>query len=112
MQMTDLVQETTSSYIDGLVKDLRWTAEWRREKANQFPDDDRNLQAAVLLDELADRIGSLAGGDLDRRLVFLQAENGIYLSEEQSQLMREVGFHWSGDPKDLIEELISRLRLD
>ena len=105
----NLVQET-ASYIDGLMEDLSWTAEWRREKAEQFPDHDRNLKAAVLLEELAKQIGDLSGGDLDRQLVSLweacETDDTGNLLEEKSQLLREVGFHWWGD---LAQELISRL---
>jgi hypothetical protein len=108
----NLVQET-ASYIDGLMEDLQWTAEWRREKAEQFPDDDRNLKAAVLLEELAKQIGDLSGGELDRQLVSLweaceaSGDTGN-LSEEKSQLLREVGFYWWGDAPDLVRVLISR----
>jgi hypothetical protein len=35
------------------------TAEWRRQKAQQFPDDERNLKAAEALDRLAQEISQL-----------------------------------------------------
>jgi hypothetical protein len=110
----NLVQEAPS-YVDGLRESLSNTAEWRREKIQQFPDDDRNLKAAVLLEDLAKQIEPLSGGKLDVRLV--SAWNAAErkgrcgsLSEEESQLLREVGFHWWGDATDFVEEMISRFK--
>jgi hypothetical protein len=110
----DSVQEALS-YVDGLSESLSNTAEWRRGKVEQFPDDDRNLKAAVLLEELARQIEPLSGTKLDRRLVtaWKAAEKsgwGGNLCEEESQLLREVGFHWWGDATDFVEELLYRFK--
>jgi hypothetical protein len=111
--LMDLVQEALS-YVDGLSESLSSTAEWRRGKVEQFPDDDRNLKAAVLLEELAKQIEPLSGTKLDRRLVTTwkaaeKSGRGGCLSEEESQLLRDVGFHWWGSATDFVEELISRI---
>jgi hypothetical protein len=110
----DKVQEDLS-YVDGLSESLSYTAEWRRQKADEFPDDDRNLQAAVLLEELAKQIEPLSRGKLDKRLVSAwnaaeKKDHGGNLCEEESQLLREVGFHWWGEATDFVEELISRFK--
>ncbi len=78
----NLVQQT-ASYVEGLTENLQWTAEWRRGKTEQFPDGDRNLKAAVLLEELAKQVGTLSGGDLDQQLVSLW---GLL----KRQVMREI----------------------
>jgi hypothetical protein len=44
------------------------TAEWRREKALQFPDDMRNLRAAEELERLAVEIEALEGSDIHRQI--------------------------------------------
>jgi hypothetical protein len=44
------------------------TADWRRSKAEEFPDDRRNLEAAEQLDRLAKEVGKLEGSELHRRI--------------------------------------------
>ena len=97
------------SYVDGLSESLSHTAEWRREKVEQFPDDDRNLKAAVLLEELAKQMKALSGGELDRQLgsLWKACKYGDTLITAQSELLRAVGFHWEGNATHFVEELIS-----
>jgi hypothetical protein len=40
-------------FIDALIDDLEGTAHWRREKATEYPHDNRNDEAAVELEHLA-----------------------------------------------------------
>jgi hypothetical protein len=77
-------------------------ADWRRRKAEQFPNDSRNLEAAEQLDRLAAAIGKLEGSDLHRRIVALinltnDTPDGesiyIKLNESASAELRGVGFH-------------------
>ena len=35
------------------LQDFKEHAEWRREKAQQYPNEERNLEAAAILDRLA-----------------------------------------------------------
>jgi hypothetical protein len=75
------------------------TAEWRREKAKQFPDDTRNLRAAEELERLAAQIEQLEGSAIHERVRALYdryraAANGsvdIYedVSAELSQRLRD-----------------------
>lgn len=51
-----------------VVFQVESTADWRRAKAEQFPGDSRNLDAAAELDQLAEEIRSLEGSDLHRRI--------------------------------------------
>jgi hypothetical protein len=44
------------------------TAEWCREKAEEFPNDNRNLEAAERLDCLVKELDELQKSDLSRRI--------------------------------------------
>jgi hypothetical protein len=69
------------------------TADWRREKAEEFPDDNRNIAAAELLEKLAAGADDLQGTDLERRY-FKIAEttdghpDGYLLSEAESEALK------------------------
>ena len=52
------------------------TAEWRREKAVQFPNDFRNLTAAEELERLAAQIEKLEGSDIHQRVADIQIYRG------------------------------------
>jgi len=81
------------------------TAEWRRGKAEQFPNDSRNLKAADELDRLAREIGDLEGSEIHRQIDELHSllEEVINtsfledLSESVSSELRSVGFHTAYD---------------
>jgi hypothetical protein len=90
--------------IDELIGfQVQSTADWRREKANQFPDDIRNLKAAEELDTLAAEIGSLEGSEIHRQIADLTGrlyggdDNSMdfveRLNEDVSAALRSVGFH-------------------
>ena len=58
-----------SEYLNELIGyQVQGTAEWRREKARQFPDDTRNLRAAEELERLAAEIDAFADADLERQI--------------------------------------------
>jgi hypothetical protein len=75
------------------------TAEWRREKAKQFPDDTRNLRAAEELERLAAQIEQLEGSAIRERVRALYdryraAANGsVDIYEDVSAELRAIGFH-------------------
>ena len=80
------------------------TAEWRRQKADQFPNDQRNLEAAEELERLAAEIDRLEGSEIYQRIDELsslsgEVEGGFYeeLSESVSAELRNIGFHSSYD---------------
>jgi hypothetical protein len=78
---------------------VQGTADWRRRKAEEFPNDTRNRTAAVALERLAEEIVQLEGSDVHRRidtLVELAADvdfNYERLNEMASAELRAVGFH-------------------
>jgi hypothetical protein len=78
------------------------TAKWRREKAEQFPDDLRNLKAADELERLAGEIDQLEGSELHLSIDGIISKVGDFDSdlfikhnEIVSEELRTVGFHGS-----------------
>jgi hypothetical protein len=97
------------------------TAEWRRLKAEQFPDDARNLEAADELDRLASEIGDLEGSDLHLsinalidRVGDVKSDLSVTHAEMVSDALRAIGFHGSYENgaaflewyRDSLEELL------
>jgi hypothetical protein len=64
-------------------------AEWRREKAIEYPNDKRNLEAAALLDRLA-----ATTGDIEPMVVeaFAELFEDLVDAESWNDMIREVGF--------------------
>jgi hypothetical protein len=100
--------------IETLVAmDLENSAEWRRCKAEEYPEDCRNLKAASMLERLAGGVQKLEGSELHTRAcsLFLENDNtALRFTEELSELTRQVGFHWFGDdPREFLGDLIERV---
>ena len=58
-----------SEYLNEMIGySVEGTAEWRREKAAQFPDDDRNTIAAEELERLAEQISALKGSEIEKQI--------------------------------------------
>ncbi|MGI4747601.1 MAG: hypothetical protein ACRYGI_14210 [Janthinobacterium lividum] len=51
----------TATLIEMTALELSDKADWRRKKAQQYPDDERNLDSAELLDRLAGEVLALEG---------------------------------------------------
>ena len=78
--MRALLQRRGALFIEiGALVDCAGTAYWRREKAIEFPDDVRNLEAARELDRLAVEIAALEGSKLHAQLdkLFEDKEGGL-----------------------------------
>ncbi len=60
-------------------------ADWRRGKARQYPEDERNLDAAELLDRLAREVLSLSGSPTAE--AFEEAHDAIFSAENQDRAM-------------------------
>jgi len=94
--------------IEVLV-DVSETAEWRRRKAEQFPEDERNEKAAALLESLACDLPN-ASSDIQKELVRLweEKENFIVVVSEK---LREVGFlTFPNSVDEMLEDIASSLR--
>jgi hypothetical protein len=80
---------------------VQGTADWRRRKAEEFPNDRRNEEAAAALDRLGEEIEKLDGTDVHRRievLMELAADTDSFviyerLDELVSAELRAVGFY-------------------
>ncbi len=98
-----------------LIGSFLHTAEWRREKAEEFPDDDRNIAAAELLEQLATGAGDLRGTDLEQRYFkVLERADGHpdvhLLCEAESEALRSVGFHsWPANATEFVDDLVTKL---
>jgi hypothetical protein len=89
------------------------TAEWRWEKAAQFPDDPRNERAAKELERIAGEIDQLKGSELHRQIDeacqllnnVIDAKNGDWsrIVEAVSEELRSIGFHSSHTGTSLLE---------
>jgi hypothetical protein len=86
------------------------TAEWRRDKAKQFPDDTRNLKAAEELERLTQEISDLEGSEIHQQIVALNtlaSDNDSRVFEDLNQSvsaeLRAVGFHTNYSGKEFLE---------
>jgi hypothetical protein len=87
-----------------LAIDLALTADWRRRKAHQSPDDLRNTEAAALLDKLAVSVSPIDDEMIDCCASFW---DGAREAELWSEMKRQVGFHlWPGAGKVLTRSSI------
>jgi hypothetical protein len=79
--------------IDALV-DCAGTAYWRRNKAIEFPDDVRNLEAARELDRLGIEIAALEGSRLHAELdeIFEDEGRGLIAMSIVGDMLRQIGF--------------------
>jgi hypothetical protein len=88
------------SMIGLLALNLECTSEWRRKKAEQYPDDNRNLAAAEKLSELASQVRQLKGSPLHlefdnfQRQLLDEADNDLLSSycERENHYISRIGF--------------------
>jgi hypothetical protein len=103
-------------YLEQLIEKVESSADWRAGKAEQYPDDTRNMRSSRALEKLAKRLKALPDDDEDgtayeavvRRLV----ESGydrlmLGLSEHESQYVGRYGFDYpqDGDPASFLSAL-------
>lgn len=86
-------------------------AEWRREKAIQYPNDQRNIEAAEIFDRLA--VTSPVSNELETQFDALwHGEASPDISEEWSQALREVGFYrWPETAEELVRDFVTAREL-
>lgn len=82
----------TATPIEMIALELGEKADWRRGKARQYPDDERNLDAAELLDRLAGAVLALEGSPA--ALAF-EDVHGIIFSGTDQDRAREIMRLWS-----------------
>lgn len=85
---------------------LESTAEWRVEKSKEYPDDERNLAAAKILEELS---SDDVSPDAERWFTDL-AENDEYsyqIIEAASELIRTIGFqNFPSSAEQLMRDIV------
>ena len=100
-----------SSISELLGDQVEGTADWRREKAKEFPNDaDRNLKAAKELDQLAVEIEALDGSEIHNQISELldtlsddAFSHWTDVSEAVSAELRSVWFHTSCTGQEFLE---------
>jgi hypothetical protein len=83
------------------------TAEWRRQKAAEYPDDKRNLEAADLLERLAETVDQVEPALLQ---AYVELWEDAPEAEALSDMLREIGFYTA--PKtatEFVAAFISRM---
>ena len=84
-EFDDEEDESSATPVELVAMELIEKAEWRRGKARQYPDDERNLDAAELLDRLAREVLSLAGSPIAE--AFEKAHDAIFSAESHDRAM-------------------------
>lgn len=88
-----------------LAIDLELTADWRRSKALQDPDEPRNAEAAALLDNLAVSVRQIDDETID---CCASRWDGAREAELWSQMKRQVGFdRWPENAAEFVAEFIA-----
>lgn len=75
-----------------LAEELRRTAEWRREKAAEYQDDDRNAAAADLLGSLADSAEELDHEELEPLNAAAAEVDDYTFTERTNDFIGRIGF--------------------
>lgn len=95
------------------VLNLEGSADWRRRKAEEYPEDaQRNLEAAQLLEWLAVEVGALEGSEIHRRLgaAVDKCDDLSRFSEEWSDYVRRIGFSTFPDNgQQLLNDMLSTM---
>jgi hypothetical protein len=75
------------------LQDFKEHAEWRREKAQQYPNEERNLEAAAILDRLAATMDAIPH---DVFVAFSElgpnVDDDLLDVERWTEMLRDVGF--------------------
>jgi hypothetical protein len=74
-----------------LRDDFKEQADWRRETAEQHPDDKRHLEAAAIFDRLAATVDTIPQ-DVFRAFSKPDVNDGLLDVERWTEMLRDVGF--------------------
>ena len=96
---------TDDEIREALRLDFEQTADWRRSKAAEYPEDSRNLEAAALLDKLAASVETVAPDLLD---AYGSLRDDYMDSEQHSEMFRQIGFHsWPETAEEFVKACIA-----
>lgn len=100
---------TAQHVKDCIGEDLTSTAEWRRLKAEEYPDDERNLEAAERLERLSEELDQVSNEHPSFSSIAKAWEDDGACSsyfERKNDLFRAIGFNSHIDSaKELLDEL-------
>ena len=101
----DVGTVTDDEIREALRLDFEQTADWRRSKAAEYPEDSRNLEAAALLDKLAASVETVAP---DLLAAYGSLRDDYMDSEQHSEMFRQIGFHsWPETAEDFVKACIA-----
>ena len=92
-----------------LKEEFEREAEWRRQKAAEYPDDKRNLNSAAGYDRLAATVGDVSE---ELMVAYVECFNDMTETELHRELLKEV-FH-AGAPEsatEFVRRFVSRINL-
>jgi hypothetical protein len=87
--LCDITESLKDDFID--------TARWREEKAVEYPNDARNLEAVKLLKELAATVDQVNPALLNAYAELWDDKDPLREHEEHSDMLRTIGFQWAPD---------------
>jgi hypothetical protein len=96
--------------LDLFALELEDTAYWRFEKSNEWPGDNRNADAVVLLERLAKEVREQKGSLLHKKLNSVLRKNIDFslAIEEENEYRRQIGFHtFPNSGADYLESLVA-----
>lgn len=98
--------------FEGLIMSVESSAQWRAEKAEQYPDDSRNARSSHALKKLAEKMHALPADDeyvlaYEAVMARMDDDDLYRVSEHESQFIGRYGFDYpqDGDPSDFLGAL-------
>jgi hypothetical protein len=89
-----------------LTDTFKFQAEWRREKAKEHPDDERNLEAATIFDRLALTVDNIPP---DVLIAYHDLFDDLPDTETEQEMLRAVGFHsFPASAEEFVREFIAK----
>ena len=83
-------------------------AEWRREKAKEYPADERNLKAASAFDRLAATVDAIPRDVFEAYSELGGVHDGLLDVERWTEMLRDVGFNSAPETaEDFIRSFIA-----
>lgn len=100
--------------LEDLKTKFEMQAEWRREKAEEYPNDKRNQEAAEIFDRLLATVDDIAPNVIHSYRDFcngLDPNDPLPATEIEKEHLRSVGFHTAPqNAEEFLRELIDDLR--
>jgi hypothetical protein len=107
--MTDTAAKDIAFTRDMLKSELEETAEWRRRKAVEYPDDRRNLDAAEEYERLAKTVKDVPG---DLLVAYSEAFEDAPDSERWQEMLKDIfrGFSDFDNATELVQAFVDAKR--